>query len=472
MNSRSIPTRRPVRRLLVAAALAGLPGTALAHGAQPRVTAIVFPAPLQGAPLLLTDTQGVFGDFGAELRWLCEDAIAPNATIVAMVATAAPGSWLVATTSGVYVSTDDACTFARAPGLPESVAATVVSAHPARPDELVLLGIDVAAGGRYGVYRSVDAGRTFSGPDLGDAAPWRTLLRDPEAPERLYLSGGAGTYRSDDAGASWVPITVALEGTPVNSGSVEFLAARPGADEVWGVVQRVPETLVIRSRDRGETWASVTTVPDLVDRLVFDAAGERALISTILGQVVRRDASDAPWSIEPGPVPGFGCVTRGPAAGDDTLYACADPYLTAPWSLGRSDDFGRTWRSELSALTAVHERWACAAGSPAVTACAGLCPGLAPGETCDAPDAQVASPDAGPAPTDAAPPIAADVRPATDAVAEADSTVVGAAASAGGGDCRAMPGSRPGPGPLWAFVFAGLLGGRLRAGRPRSPWAG
>jgi hypothetical protein len=460
-----------VRGLLVTLALAGLPGAALAHGAQPRVTAIVFPTPLQGAPLLLTDTQGVFGYFGAEPRWLCEDAIAPNANVVAMVATAVPGAWLVATSLGVYLSTDDACTFARTPGLPETLAATQVSAHPARPDELVLLAVDAAAGGGYGVYRSLDGGRTFSGPDLTAAAPWRTLLRDPESPERLYLSGDTGTYRSDDGGASWVPITVTPDGASVNPGSVEFLATRPGADEVWGVVQRVPETLVIRSPDRGATWASVTTVPDLVDRLVFDAAGERALISTILGQVVRRDASDGPWSVGPGPVPGFGCLTRGPVTGDDTLYACADPFLTAPWSLARSDDFGRTWRSDLSALTAVSQRWACAAESPAVTACAGLCPGLAPGATCDAPDAQVTSADAGAAPADAAPPIAADGTLATDAATEADASVV-AAASAGGGDCRTTPGNRPGPGALWALVFAGLFGGRLRAGRPRSPWAG
>jgi hypothetical protein len=469
MHSSPAPVRGPARPLLVAAALVCLPGAALGHGAQPRVTAIVFPAPLQGAPLLLTDTQGVFGFFGAEPRWLCEDAIASNASIVGVVATAAPGAWLVATTLGVYLSTDDACTFARTPGLPDGVAPSVVSAHPTRPDELVLLAVDIAGGASYGVYRSEDGGRTFSGPDLSAAAPWRTLLRDPEAPERLYLSGDAGTHRSDDAGVSWVPITVALEDEVVSPGSVEFLATRPGADEVWGVVQRVPETIVIRSQDRGETWTSVTRVPDLVDRLVFDAAGERALISTILGQVVRRDALDGAWSVGQGPVPGFGCVTRGPAPGDDTLYACADPFLTAPWSLARSDDFGRTWQSDLASLAAVTRRWACAGDTPAVTACAGLCPGQAPGATCDAPDAQVESPDAGPVSSDAAPGADATDAPLADATDAplADANVV-EATRPGQGDCRASPGRGRGWAVLWGLGIVGLLGRRRAVRSPRS----
>lgn len=466
MNPSQTQARVSLGRLAATAALACLPGVALAHGAQPRVTAILFPAPLQGAPLLLTDTQGVFGFFGAEPRWLCEDAIAPNATIVSVVATAAPGAWLVATTLGVFLTTDDACTFARPPGLPEGVAPTAVSAHPARPDELVMLASSVEGGAHYGVYRSLDGGRTFTGPELSVEMPWRTLLRDPEAPDRLYLSGGAGTYRSDDAGASWVPITVALgDAEAIAPGSVEFLAARPGADEVWGVVQRVPETIVIRSADRGATWVAATTVPDLVDRLVFDSAGERVFVSTITGYVARGDALAAAWTVEQAPAPGFGCVARAPTAGADTLYACADPYLTAPWTLAVSDDFGGSWRSGLDTLSAVTARWACDADTPAVTACADLCPGLAPGATCDAPDAAAPAPDAGAPRTDASPVNPNDAGPEADAAQSPDAGVI-AATRAGGGDCAVTPGRGGARGALWAVLLAGLFGlGRAR----RSP---
>jgi hypothetical protein len=245
-----------VRRAALGALLATQPGLAWAHGENPRVTAILFPAPLQGEPLLVTDTQGVFGYFHGEARWLCEDAVAPSAAFVGIAATAATGAWVVASQAGVYRSTDDACTFERATGLPPEVVPVALSPHPQRPDELALL-----AGGdpevlRFGVYRSLDGGRTFGAPDILVDTPLHSLLRDPERPERLYLSGEAGAYRSDDAGATWAPFEVGLPDEVITPGAVYFLTVRPGAGEVWAAVQRVPDTLLIRSADRGENLAS------------------------------------------------------------------------------------------------------------------------------------------------------------------------------------------------------------------------
>jgi len=224
----------------------------------------------------------------------------------------------------------------------------------------------------------------------------------------------------------------------------------------------VPEATVIRSRDRGATWEPVTTVPDLVDRLVFDSTGGRALISTLFGYVARSDTPDTVWSLEQAPAPGFGCVTRGPEPGDDTLYACANPFLTATWTLARSDDFGRTWRSELTSLAAVSARWACGTDTPAVTACVGQCPGLPPGATCESPDAQGATPDAGPQPVDARAPVTPDARVGQDGlVADAE---VGGEARSGTGDCRAAPGTGGGWGAVWALACLGLVA-RRRARR-------
>lgn len=456
-----------VRVTLVIFGLATLPGAALGHGAEPRLTSIVFPAPLGGTPLLISDTQGVFGYFGAEPRWLCDDAVAPNATIVGMVATATPGTWLVASTLGVFRSTDDACTFTRSPGLPADVAATVVSAHPSRPDELVLLTSSSEAGGRYGLYRTLDGGRTFLGPELVVDTPWRTLLRDPDAPERLYLSGNSGTYRSDDAGESWSEITVSPGDARVPPAAVEFLAVRPRVDEVWAVVQRVPESEFVRSSDHGATWTSVTTVPDLVDRLVFDSTGERALVSTLFGYVASSDAPFAAWSLSQAPAPGFACLTRGPMPADDTLYACANPFLTAPWTLARSDDFGRTWRSELTALTSVTARWACGADSAAAAACAGLCPGLPPGATCgETPEADAAAPGLGGDVRDAQPSEPSDGPLQADLLAR--DAASGAEGRSSGGDCRATPGTAAGWSALWTLLSVGLFA-RGRARRRRAP---
>lgn len=450
-----------MRRAALGALLATQPGLAWAHGENPRVTAILFPAPLQGEPLLVTDTQGVFGYFQGEARWLCEDAVAPSAAFVGIAATAATGAWVVASQAGVYRSTDDACTFERATGLPPEVVPVALSPHPQRPDELALL-----AGGdpevlRFGVYRSLDGGHTFGAPDILVDTPLHSLLRDPEAPERLYLSGEAGAYRSDDAGATWAPFEVGLPDEVITPGAVYFLTVRPGAGEVWAAVQRVPDTLLIRSADRGETWHRVTSLPDPVESLVFDATGTRALVSTLFGTVSHSDAPETSWADAPAPAPGFGCLTRGPGAGNDGLYACADAYQGAPWTLARSDDFGRTWQPELTAFQTVTHRWACAADTNAVTACADVCPGQMPGATCDDSDGSPGAPDAGPVNGDAgldAAGVSTDAAPV-----DADATVVGAVGIQPG-TCQSAPGGGgSGLAAIGALSCLAWAGSRRRA---------
>ena len=440
-----------MRRAALGALLAGatLPGAAWAHGENPRVTAILFPAPLKGGPLLVTDTQGVFGYFGDEPRWLCEDAVAPSAAFVGVAATSAPGGWVVASQAGVYLSTDDACSFAPAAGLPGGLVPAALSGHPQRPDELVVAAGEGSAAAPFGVSRSLDAGRTFAAPDLTADTPWHSLLRDPAAPERLYLSGGAGAYRSDDAGATWAPIEVALPDETIAPGAVYFLSVRPGAGEVWAAVQRVPDTLLLRSTDAGETWHRATCLPDPVESLVFDATGARAMVATLFGTVSHSDAPEAMWADAPAPAPGFGCLTRGPGDGNEALYACADAYQGASWTLARSEDFGRTWQPALTAFQTVTQRWACAADTPAALACADVCPGQMPGATCDA-DGGSGGTDAGPGREDAGADAAGGSRDA--GAGGVDAQVVGAVGIQPG-TCQAAPGR----GRVEVALAAGLV---------------
>ncbi len=114
-----------------------------------------------------------------------------------------------------------------------------------------------------------------------------------------------------------------------------FLAGRPGTNEVWAAVQRVPDSLLVRSVDRGETWALVGRLPDPVASLVFDETGTRGRLATLFGTVSHSDAPETSWADAPAPAPGFGCLTRGPIAGNDALYACADAYQGAPLRLDR-----------------------------------------------------------------------------------------------------------------------------------------
>ncbi len=390
MSITSVPESQSTQRCravcwpLLSVLLLTAPSLAMAHGANPQVTAILFPAPLGGEPLLVTDNQGAFGFFGAEPRWLCDDAVAPSAAFVTMVATATPGGWTVVSDSGVHVSSDDACSFERSAGLPTDVVPGALSAHPRRPDDLVMVAGVIAENPSFGVYRSQDGGRTFDAAQLVVDSPWTSLVRDPEAGEVLYLSGNAGAFRSDDAGGTWTPLTVSLaDHDEIPVATVHLLAVRPGAGEIWAQIKQFPSPLLIRSTDQGQAWELIATLIEPLDRLVFDATGARALASSIFGSLVRSDAPETTWETGPSPAAGFGCLTRGPDPEQDTLFACAYPYLGAPWIAGRSDDFGRTWQPILPALQTVTDRWACEPEAHATQACADMCPGLSVAE-CDA----------------------------------------------------------------------------------------
>ena len=94
-----------IRRL--AALLIGLPALALAHGGQPSVTALRFPAALPGAVWAVTDNQGVYTWHDRQTAWLCEDAAAPGAGVLDVAVLDGAGQrFLLLTEAGLF-ATDD-----------------------------------------------------------------------------------------------------------------------------------------------------------------------------------------------------------------------------------------------------------------------------------------------------------------------------------------------------------------------------
>jgi photosystem II stability/assembly factor-like uncharacterized protein len=89
-----------------------------------------------------------------------------------------------------------------------------VLVHPDDPARL-LIAISAA-----GVYRSEDGGATWEASNKGIVVGFvpeggelefgqcvHKVARDPGDPERLFLQHHGGIYRSDDGGATWVPMT-------------------------------------------------------------------------------------------------------------------------------------------------------------------------------------------------------------------------------------------------------------------------
>ena len=78
-------------------------------------------------------------------------------------------------------------------------------------------------------------------------AAMHALAIDPERPERVYAAGGAGVFRSDDAGRTWES---AAQGLP--SGAVTALALDPR--EPQRLFATTVEGALYVSADGAETW--------------------------------------------------------------------------------------------------------------------------------------------------------------------------------------------------------------------------
>jgi hypothetical protein len=394
-----------------------LPASVVAHGANPRVLALV-PAPAPESLWVVTDVQGVFGLGGVSgARWLCEDAVQPNAGFLSVVPLSDDGRrFMVATVLGLASTEDGGCTFTAVEGSLGATFTLGLRAHPEDSGDLITAS--ALPRGPNDVWRSIDDGRVWTPAGLALEGPARSLVRGAADPTLVWVSGPDGLFHSADSGVSFAPLSLEVDGESPDPGSVYFLggpAAPARREEVWAVVQRLPWSLLVRSVDAGARWSLVTRISDPVGSIAFDPQDERrVLVATVFGVPWRTDDGIAWRELSP-PAAGFGCLSS-PRPGTP-LRACADPAAGAPWTVAESDDFGDTWRPIFTRFQDTPARWGCGPESAAERACATLCPGVAPGEECalcaapeacaDA-DAGRPGPDLGPvldvAAMDAAPP--------------------------------------------------------------------
>ncbi len=183
---------------------------------------------------------------------------------------------------GVYKSTDAGKTWTFI-GLRSVGQIGAVEVHPRTPDIVFVAAIGHAFGPSpdRGVYRSLDAGRTWEkvlfvsnetgavdlefapgSPDVLYASLWRA-----ERKPWTIISGGmeGGVYKSTDGGATWRPLT---RGLPTGLRGKSDLAVTPAAPDRVYVLMEAPEGDggVYRSDDRGENFTLVTTYAPLLDR--------------------------------------------------------------------------------------------------------------------------------------------------------------------------------------------------------------
>jgi hypothetical protein len=138
---------------------------------------------------------------------------------------------------------------------------------------------DAAGVERLGIFRSTDAGITFTQISAGDGSasglPFgitNDIARDPSDADRLFtgvvganaFGGQNGVYRSTDGGARWAKVSSAAMDALIVTGTtnnLEFAVGRQ--DNVYASIVNAGHTAgIFRSGDGGETWAAMD-VPNL-----------------------------------------------------------------------------------------------------------------------------------------------------------------------------------------------------------------
>lgn len=188
---------------------------------------------------------------------------------------AKPNTWYVAVGSGNLWKTENAGTtwtpiFEDYPSY--SIGCVTIDPHNRFT---IWVGTGEAVGGRHvgygdGVYKSLDAGKTFKNMGLKQTEHIAKILVDPRNPDVVYVAaqgplwapgGQRGLYKSIDGGRTWEQILAKGEYTGVTdvafdprNPDVLFAATHQRHRTVWALVNGGPESSIHKSTDAGRTW--------------------------------------------------------------------------------------------------------------------------------------------------------------------------------------------------------------------------
>jgi photosystem II stability/assembly factor-like uncharacterized protein len=170
-----------------------------------------------------------------------------------------------------------------------------------------------------GVYKSTDAGKTWTHLGLENTRQISRVRVHPKNPDLVYVAAQGhlwgpnserGIYRSSDGGKNWQLVLHVDEDTgasdlsvDVNNPRVLYAAMWQHHRKPWKVVSGGPGSGIHKSTDGGETWNELTDgLPDVMGKIgvaVSPANSERvwAIVEADKGGLFRSDDAGKSWKL-------------------------------------------------------------------------------------------------------------------------------------------------------------------------------
>lgn len=362
------------RLLLVLLALRAAP--ALAHAGLPETSNLSLRRGSQDDFISGTTFGAVMTrDRGQTWRWICPEGMGSGAWRPERFFWLSGGDLIAATGNPLIRSSDAGCTWASHPFFKDTWV-TNLDVHPT--DERIMFATTGKPSGANGIYRSEDAGATWI-PVLPPRTEDRyaSLRIAPSDGRRIYASGQDSTgamfiARSDDAGQTWnrMPQTLPQLQRPYDL--ILLLVSETSPDTLWARVSATEDNMgysyLLKSTDGGATFTPAMKTVDVIVNAEASADGRTVWVSTPVHMYRGREGEEF---IEL-PLPnGNACALRV----GDTLYGCGSSWVH-DWALARSFDEATTWEPvfNLNGIQGAHQ---CPAGTPVQQLCPTRWPQLA-----------------------------------------------------------------------------------------------
>lgn len=260
------------------------------------------------------------------LRWRELGPYRGGRSVAVAGSAARPNEYYMGTTGGgVFKSLDGGQSWA--PITDKYFGGTIgaIAVSPSNPDVVYVGGGEYPIRGNVshgdGVWKSTDAGKTWSFLGLADTRQVARVRVHPTNPDLVYVAAQGnvwtptpdrGIYRSKDGGKSWSKILFRNDSTGASD-----LAMDPSNPNVlyatfwqagrtpWMLVSGGPGSALYTSRDGGDTWTDISHNPGLPAGLLgnmgIDVSGANpsrvfAIIEADSGGVYRSDDAGATWT--------------------------------------------------------------------------------------------------------------------------------------------------------------------------------